>query len=177
MPNSLEYELPLALGVDDPNSLESLIHRVSNLLNKQQNELLAAQNLGVPSRTVTTLMVLRRKGPSSVTSIARVLTISHQLAAQRVKILKKLDLIIEKDESGDRRVTILELTETGEKLSNAIEVLWRDVDKAYQDMFQETGFNLNEVLGETYRALTKSPLSERIRMAKSLFGKFKKFKS
>jgi len=149
-----------------------LIHRLSTLLYQQQNELLEARNIRLSSRSISTLMLLRRKGPSSVTRIARELSISHQLAAQRLKSLKKRHLIEEGEASDDLRKTILQLTTSGNKLANEIEELWRNLERAYQDIFQEIGTDLTELLKDACRTLIRSPLIERIRMSQSLFGQF-----
>ncbi len=158
------------LPLDDPGSLGMLIHRFSSLLYQQQNELLESRNIRLSSRSISTLMLLRRKGSSSVTRIARELSISHQLAAQRLKSLKKRRLIEEGEAGEDRRKTILKLTSSGHKLANELEELWRNLERVYQDIFQEIGTDLTELLKDACRTLIRSPLSERIRMSQSLFN-------
>ena len=172
MNNSAPENITTSLPLDDPGLLAMLIHRFSTLLYQQQNELLEARNMRLSSRSISTLMLLRRKGSSSVSQIARELSISHQLAAQRLKSLKKRRLIEEGEVGEDRRKTILQLTSRGHKLANEIEELWRDVERAYQDLFQEIGTDLTELLNDACHTLIRSPLSERIRMSQSLLGQF-----
>ena len=154
----------------DPNAVDELgptflglhAHQLLNIIDFQGTELLAQQDIDLPSRTVSTMMYLMKMKRVTVTGLARFLGMSHQLVGHRIKDLKTRGLVTEGRDSGDLRRTLIVLTKTGAELAQQIEQLNREVESVYLALFEEIGVDLLEALIKMKQVLAERSLGMRV---------------
>lgn len=131
------------------------------LIQKQADDVYAAKGLEFPVVVSSTLLFLSSVNKASVTQIAKALDHTHQLAAQRIKILLKLSLIEITEDSKDKRATFYKLTKKGVKQSEVLNNYCLEATIAFNSLSDELGINLQATLNNAIQALNKKTLSER----------------
>ncbi len=116
----------------------------------------------MPSRSTSTLLLIKKKAPISVTDIATFFGISHQLAGQRIKSLKAHDLVVEQRDPDDSRRTLISLTGPGRTVSQQIDALCQELEQAFRGVFDEINVDLFDALIRAKSALARRGLSERL---------------
>ena len=117
--------------------LAHLMGRLSDRFVRGCEQWFAVHGLIAPPRTSSTLHILHRQGPRSVTEIAAAISQSHPLVINWVRQLKSLGLVEATTDPNDRRRTIVALTEHG--TAEAIRLLEADkvIARAYDRMLEE----------------------------------------
>ncbi|RDY59913.1 MarR family winged helix-turn-helix transcriptional regulator [Flagellimonas nanhaiensis] len=138
------------------------LYQLLSIINEQGNQMIGGEELNIPSRTASTLMLLKTKGALSVTELGSLLNMSHQLIAHRIKPLKSEKYIHEISDSRDGRRTLYKLTKEGEKVVARLEKVMASAEIAYKDLFDEIGVDLFESLIKAKKALIRKPMIYRI---------------
>ncbi|MCP4977574.1 MAG: hypothetical protein GY931_15585 [Maribacter sp.] len=138
------------------------LYQLFSLINDQGNQMMESEELNIPSRTASTLMLLKTEGALSVTDLAGLLNMSHQLIAHRIKPLKKKKYIYEISDSDDGRKTLFKLTVEGEKAVTRLEKVMTLAEIAYIDLFAEINTDLFESVKKAKMALIRKPMIYRI---------------
>lgn len=145
-----------------PAFLGLQLYHVLKRIDVQGDSSLESSGLPVPSRLASSLMVLRNQAPLSLVDIARLLDMPHQLAAQRVKLLKTLRLIEERPDPDDGRRVLLSLNKRGREQAEAVLKLGDQVAGIYQDIFDEIGVDVFDALVRFREALDRQSLQSRL---------------
>lgn len=131
------------------------------IIDHQGREMLDQEGIGLPSRSGSTLVVLLRQGPASVTELARVLGLSHQLVRYRINDLAAHDLIEEIPAPHDGRKTCIGLSREGRAMGRRVERIVKVTERAFATVFDEIGVDLFAELIKAKAALGERSLSAR----------------
>ena len=124
----------------------------------------ADMGLDVPPRTASTLHLLYRRGPQSVTEMASALRQSHPLAIQWIRQLTMLGLVETDKDEADRRRTIVSLTAQGIAVSERLIGSHEDFEVAYAQLVQDAGADPFDGLWRLEGALQKRSMTDRLRL-------------
>ncbi|WP_242098122.1 winged helix DNA-binding protein [Sphingomonas sp. CROZ-RG-20F-R02-07] len=125
----------------------------------------ADMGLDVPPRTASTLHLLYRRGPQSVTKMASALRQSHPLAIQWIRQLTTLGLVETAKNEADRRRTIVSLTAQGIAMSERLVGSHEAFEVAYAQLVQDAGADPFDGLWRLEGALQKRSMTDRLRLA------------
>jgi DNA-binding MarR family transcriptional regulator len=136
--------------------------QLSDIIDFQGNELFLERGITIPSRATSTLVFVHRKGPTTVTELAKYLCMSHQLAGLRIRDLKAHGLVREYTDPADSRRSLIELTPQGKRLSRQVEKLCGEIREAFLDLFAEIENDLFDTLIQAKQALAATGLPARV---------------
>ncbi len=153
------YESLNALGL---SFLGLQLYQLFSIISDQGNQMIESEELNIPSRTASTLMLLKTEGSLSVTDLGGLLNMSHQLIAHRIKPLKREKYIYEISDSDDGRKTLFKLTVEGEMAVTRLEKVMTLAEIAYKDLFAEIDTDLFESVKKAKMALLRKPMIYRI---------------
>lgn len=131
------------------------------LINKQADKVYKNKGIIFPVATSSTVLFLSTIDSASLAQIARALDHPHQLIAQRVKALLKLELIEGTQDSKDKRRTLYHLTQTGLIQSQLLNDYCKEAADAFNSLSKEVGVDLHVTLNKACTALERTPFSER----------------
>ncbi len=134
-----------------------------SIVEKQAGAVYQRMGLVIPVITSSTLALIADQEKASLLEIARGLNISHQLAAQRVKTLLKLNVIVADKDNTDKRRTNYQLTALGVQQQQLLLTYLSHADKVFAALTEEFGVDLIEVLTAVNQSFTERPLASRIR--------------
>ncbi len=134
-----------------------------SMIEKQAGIVYKQMELIIPVITSSTLILIADQGTASLLEIARGLGIPHQLAAQRVKALLKLQVIVADKDSADKRRTNYQLTTLGTQQHQVLLTYLEHADKVFAALTEEFGVDLMEVLSAVNKSFVERPLANRIR--------------
>lgn len=132
------------------------------LSSEQVAEVYAQRGLLIPLEVSSTLQYVHRNEPLSVADLAKALKLPHQLASQRVEKLSKAGFVRRKPDPNDGRRFHLQLTKTGREQAERLEQCMADMARVYEEMFNEIGCDLSEMLPAATAALRSEPIAERL---------------
>ncbi len=153
-PNTINELGPTFLGLQ--------AHQLLTIIDFQGTDLLTRQGIDLPSRSVSTMMHLKRNKHVTVTGLAHFLGMSHQLVRHRLEDLKARNLVTEKRAPDDLRRTLILLTKSGKALALQVELLNKEVEQVYLELFEEIGVDLFEALIKAKQALMEKSLGTRV---------------
>lgn len=134
----------------------------ASLMEKQASPVYEKMGIIFPVITSSTVYFIGAQEAASLLEIARALSIPHQLAAQRVKILLKLSIISSSKHISDKRRTNYELTALGrEQYTLLIEYLIH-AEQIFTKLNAELNIDLMKVLAQVNKSFIERPLFERI---------------
>lgn len=133
-----------------------------SMVEKQAGIVYQQMELIIPVITSSTLILIAEQGTASLLEIARGLGIPHQLAAQRVKALLKLQVIVADKDSADKRRTNYQLTTLGTQQHQILLTYLDHADKVFAALTEEFGVDLMEVLTAVNKSFVERPLANRI---------------
>lgn len=146
--------------------LANQLHRLADLITQQGDDLLMGAGLSLPSRAVSSVLLIGERGQMSAADIAKKLDQPHQLVTQRVEILIELGLVGRIDDPSDGRRKILELTRKGKKELRLVETCLRDAEQVFLDLYQEIECDLSAVTLNALKVLSSKSILDRIATAK-----------
>lgn len=116
-----------------------------------------------PPRTSSTLLLIEEEGPLPVTVIAARLRQSHPLVISWIKQLMAHGLVTTTQAVGDRRKTLVSITSAGRADAERVRYVWKIYGLAYQQLFDECGHDLLDLLWRVHDACEERPFVERLR--------------
>ncbi|MFC7049405.1 MarR family winged helix-turn-helix transcriptional regulator [Emcibacter nanhaiensis] len=131
------------------------------LISRQAETVYEDRGIEFPVIVSSTLLCLAEVGSASLVEIARTLDHPHQLVAQRVKTMAKLDLITSAPDPDDRRRTIFRLTPKGWQQANLLKDYRRDAALVFSALSEEVSADLLALLHQAVTALKDKPLADR----------------
>jgi DNA-binding MarR family transcriptional regulator len=139
------------------------LRRVAESIVEQTSFALADVGFPAPARSISTLTLLRDRGPLGVTEIASCLRVSHPLIIKLVAALMNAGLVSQVDDPADRRRRLIELTPAGISQAERAEAFSQVLARTFADIFRESGSNLFEALEAFEGAVERRPLAARLR--------------
>ncbi|WP_448568044.1 hypothetical protein [Thalassotalea ganghwensis] len=134
----------------------------ASLMEKQAKPVYEEMGIVIPVITTSTLVLIQQLKVASLLDIARGLNISHQLAAQRIKSLMKLQLLYAEKDVSDKRKTNYSLTELGEAQAQLVSAYLDQADQVFAELNIEFGRDLMKLLKQVNQSFVKKTLQQRI---------------
>jgi DNA-binding MarR family transcriptional regulator len=146
--------------------LADQLRRLADLIVQQGDDLLLDAGLSLPSRAVSSVLLIEERGQISAADIAKELKQPHQLVTQRIEMLIMLGLVDRIGDPSDGRRKILELTGRGKKELRLLETCLREAEQVFLDLYQEIECDLSAVTLGALKVLSSKPILDRITTAK-----------
>ncbi|RNF84445.1 MarR family winged helix-turn-helix transcriptional regulator [Montanilutibacter psychrotolerans] len=147
--------------------LAHLMRRLSDEIVQGCEQWYPAVGLKVAPRTASTLHLLRRHGPRSVTEIATAIRQSHPLVIGWIKQLEQQRMVKTRSDPDDRRRTVVSLTRAGEREADRMIELHDVFDAAYKKLAKDADADVLAALWRMEGALRSAPFVERLASAQS----------
>jgi len=165
----------MGAGVDEPDFVrEEGVFFLAHILRRLSDEIVegctswyADMGLVIPPRTASTLHLLYRRGPQSVTDIAAALRQSHPLVIQWVKQLAALGVVETNKGKDDRRRTIVSLSALGLQQTERLVAAHETFARAYDQLACDADADPFDALWRLEEALRERPFADRLRVAGS----------
>ena len=145
----------------DPAFTAKMAYDFAMLVGRQAESVYQSMGIAFPVTVSSTVLYLTKVKASSLAEIARALDHPHQLIAQRLKTLLKLELIESKPDPSDRRRTEYRLTKKGKSQGKHLQKYCSEADGIFSDLSTELGVDLLAALRNAHAALQDVPLSRR----------------
>lgn len=147
--------------VDDVVFLGRAVERLSVLIAEQSKSVFDDLGIVIPVRSCSLMTVLANLKSASASDLARELGHSHQLVMQKIPKLVGLGLIRHRNDEGDARRRVFELTDRGVEQLARFESCSELLRSAYEGLFAEVG-DVKDLVDRTAAALNRRPLDKRV---------------
>ena len=151
-----------------PAFLAHRLRRLSDLMVDQVGAALLRDGLTVPARSISTLLLLRERGPLGPVEIGRALRFSHPLMVRSLRTLEALGLVEAIPDEADQRRRRVQLTADGAREADRGLAITDEVARQLSDRADEAGIDLalllsaidglNATLGRHPLAISLEPL-------------------
>ena len=131
------------------------------LIAAQAEDVYKNKGICFPVTVSSTLLYLTRVEEASLLEISAALGHQHQLVAQRIKILLKLELIEANADPLDKRKTLYRLNKAGKRQGKILQDYCSEAAEVFVELSNEVGVDLLGSLHQASTALQKTPLLER----------------
>ena len=138
------------------------LKRASEMIIEATAGLLARRGFLGPPRSVSTLLLLRSRGPLSITEISGSLKLSHPHVITLVKALTAAGYAAGVRSAEDNRKRVISLTEEGERQADQLESVLAQVDRAFAELFADMGVDLLAAIERFEQVVEAKPLTERL---------------
>ncbi len=142
------------------------LSRLVDLIVEQGEDLFRNRGLSLPSTSASTVLYLSEHKNVSAADVARDLNQPHQLATQRVQALLELGLVERSKDPNDGRRNVLALTENGKREARKLRACLADAARVYEQLSDEIGIDVSQVLLSISQALADEPLLARVERLK-----------
>ncbi|MGE0180092.1 MAG: MarR family winged helix-turn-helix transcriptional regulator [Sphingomonas sp.] len=142
--------------------LGSRLLRVSELAREGSGTALQRAGYEGSTRSVSTITLLRRRGPMGVTEIAYRLKLSHPLIIKIVKDLNDAGLVEDRTDPNDNRRRPIALTPKGEKQAQLAAHIADAVGDVYGSIFAEAGIDLFRAVEAFEAAVARRSIADRL---------------
>ncbi len=131
------------------------------LIQSQVTKVYTRNGMVFPVSCSSTLLHLGRRGPASVTEVARALRHPHQTVAQHLGTLGRLGLIGKRTDPADRRRTEYFLTDFGTSQARLLDRYNVEAATVFQGLDADIGADLGDLLDSAMAALDARPMDAR----------------
>lgn len=138
------------------------LRRASELILEGSSVALRRFGFDGPTRSVSTLLLLRTNGATSITEIAHRLRLSHPLIIRLAEALEAAKLVRAERDPQDQRRRLLTLTPRGEAEVDRIEAFLHAMAAVFTEIFAEEGADLFTAVERFEVAVERIPLVGRI---------------
>lgn len=145
----------------DRSGLGTLLRHLVELLDGGVEAVYREQGLNCRSRFTPVIRHLERAGPSSIRQIADASGLTHSAVSQTVAEMLKKELVASHP-GRDARERIISFTPAGEALLPHLHAVWDGIWAAADELSEEIGTPLNEVLVQAIAAVEELPFRDRI---------------
>ncbi len=142
--------------------LGTLLRHLVELLDGDVEAVYREQGLDCRSRFTPVIRHLARAGPSSIRQIASASGLSHSAISQTVAEMLKKGLV-ESAHGSDARERIISFTPAGQALWPQLQRLWSGVWAAADELSEDIGESLPDLLRRTIAAVAERPFRDRIK--------------
>jgi DNA-binding MarR family transcriptional regulator len=156
--------------MEEPDFVRSLglpflahrLRRASELIVEGSSEALCRFGFDGPARSVSTLLLLKTNGATSITEIAHRLRLSHPLIIKLAEALAGAGLVRAERDPQDQRRRLITLTARGEAEVERIEAFLYAIAGVFTEIFAEGGADLFAALERFEAAMERTPIARRI---------------
>jgi len=127
----------------------------------QVAEVYKARGILIPVVVSSTMQFLSRRDNASLADISRALGLPHQLVAQRIQKLDRLGLVEKHPDPFDGRRFEYCLTDLGRDQASRLTRCMEDTAVIYNELYDEIGYDLAQLLLDAVQALERKPLITR----------------
>jgi DNA-binding MarR family transcriptional regulator len=145
----------------DPAFTGKMALDFAHLIGIQAESVYQARGIVFPVSASSAMRFLDSVETASLLDVTRALGHQHQLVAQRVKILLKLELIEAQADPHDKRRTLYRLTPAGRRQAQTLQDYCVQAAIVFEELSSEVGCDLLAALRTAARALQKTTLFER----------------
>jgi len=145
-----------------PLGLTLRMRRLTDRLAEGGRRLYAARGLPLQPHGYAVLLLLERRGPSSVTALAAALGLSHPSVIQLAKKLTDSGLLTSSSDPTDGRRRLLSLSAEALDLLPTFEPIWAAFSAELASMLEDAGGDLLSTLGVLERLLDQKSLERRV---------------
>lgn len=142
-------------------ALASRLKRIADCLMQDGARVYAAAGENFEPRWFPVFIYLFRRGPTSITALARGLGVSHPGINKVANELIEARLVAAYRDRNDKRKRVLALTSQGRAMQQALEPVWRDIRQALQSIIDEGGSDFLGTLGAVESSLSTAGFYER----------------
>lgn len=147
--------------IAESRGLGTLLRHLVDLLDGDVEAVYREQGLDCRSRFTPVIRHLEDAGPSSIRQIALASGLTHSAISQTVAEMLKKDLVSSVP-GKDARERIISFTPAGEALLPALHLVWEAIWAAAEELSDDIGQPLGEVLERAVAAVGARPFRERI---------------
>lgn len=130
-----------------PAFLAHRLRRLSDRMVDQIGSALVREGLTVPARSISTLLLLRERGPLGPVEIGRELRFSHPLMVRSLRTLEALGLVEAIPDEADQRRRRVRLTDEGEREAARATAITAEIARQLSLRAIEAGVDLDRLLG------------------------------
>lgn len=134
----------------------------ASIMEKQAKPVYESIGIVFPVIASSTVNFIGKSQSASLLDVARALDIPHQLAAQRIKKLLKLNIISPHKDTGDKRKTNYQLTEFGKIQNEFLKLYLSKAENVFSDLNDEIGIDLMALLQQVNKSFIEKDLYQRI---------------
>jgi DNA-binding MarR family transcriptional regulator len=127
------------LGELGPLALGSRLKRLADALMQEGARIYEESGIRFHARWFPVYVYLYRRGPTSITGLARGLGVSHPGINKIANELIEAKLVAPYRDRNDKRKRVLALTSLGREKFSEVEPIWQDISQAMQSAVDEAG--------------------------------------
>lgn len=146
-----------------PAFVAHIADRLNNVICEETQAYADRIGIRTPVKSHSAILFLHKRGPASLSEIARCDGQSHQLLAARLDPLESLGLIERFEDPEDRRRRPYRLTRSGREEAKRVEAAAVVGAEAMRRLFQEIDEDLIAALEKAIERLRVQPFGERMR--------------
>ena len=139
------------------------LDQLAELIAVQGEAFLRDAGIQIPSRAVSTALLIGERGNISAADIAEALDQPHQLATQRIELLISAGIVSRLPDPDDGRRKSLQLTDTGVNQFEKLKQSLKNIDHLFQALFEEVDCDLPNAISRATEALNQSSLLMRLK--------------
>lgn len=147
-------------------AIGSRLRVLTETLTRNAAEIYRLYNVDLRPKWFPVFYSLMDEQPKSVTSIAREIGQSHPSVSTIVKEMTRAGLIYQPDNDGDKRCTLITLTEKGKSFSQKLITELRDVERAVEKISSECENDLWSAIADWEDALDRKSILDRVKEIK-----------
>ncbi len=144
-------------------ALGARLKRLADLLMQGGGRIYDEAHPSFEPRWFPVFSYLYKKGPTSITALAKGLRVSHPGINKTADELIEVRLVAPYRDRNDKRKRVLALTSAGRQRYQELEPTWRDIRQALQGAVDESGGDFLAQLGALEKSFTRRDLVNRYR--------------
>jgi len=149
-------------------AIGSKLRKLSKTITEDAAQLYEQYRIPIKPKWFPVYYVLSEGQQKTITSIAQEIGHTHPSVSKIVKEMIKVDLVVEKRESVDRRQNLIQLSEKGMEISHKIQPQYDDVTNAIEKILAQTEHHLWRAIEEWEYLLEQKSLLQRVQAERKL---------
>lgn len=143
-------------------AIGSRVRFLAEMISQDAAEIYKTYGTNLQPKWFPVFYLLSKMGESNVTSIAETIGHSHASVSKILTEMSKARLLTEKEDTQDRRRTVVALSKKGKEIAEKLEIQSQDVNSAIEEITQQASHDLWAALAEWEYLLGKKSLLERV---------------
>lgn len=143
------------------------LRRLSDRIVDEIGEALAEEELSIPPRSASTILLLAERGPMGPVAIARTLQFSHPMMVRALRVLEQLGLVRTVGDPSDQRRRMSALTARGRKEAAILKRFNDRLNRVMREVLDEGSGNADaflDTLDTIVSSLDRRPIPTRLNM-------------
>lgn len=149
-------------------ALGSRVRLLGDLITEDAEQIYGLYGIKMNPKWFPVFYVLSKEKEQTITGVAKAIGHSHVSVSKIVGEMKRAKLIIEKDNTADKRRTVVSLSTAGKSIAQKIENQYVDVHAALEEMSSQATHDLWKSLEEWEFLLRQKSLLSRVAEKKNL---------